>query len=407
MRKFWVLKKGNIAKMKKILFIDVHYGKSSTGKIVEELHKGAIDAGLSSYVAYGRGKKRTEKNIFKFGVDLETYFHVLMTRITGFHGYFSFFSTRRLIKYIKKVKPDIIHIHELHGYFVNIPKIMKFIAKLNIKVIWTFHCEYMYTGKGYVYSLEEIPDWDRKKEYPKSLFFDQSEFLTKKYQKYFKLFTDLTITSPSLWVDKRIKESFLSYTNSLVVYNPIDTEVYKPTFKQAVLDKYDIGDKKVVLSVAPKILEPRKGGEWVLKIAKQFAEKNDTLFILVGVEGVKQITKQDNVILVPRTDSLEELLVLYTKANVFLLTSIRETFSMVSMEALACGTPVVGFEAGAPEIVFTKPYGNFVQYGDIEKLVALLDKALLTTKNVDENVNFVKEKFDKSVVLSQYLALYK
>ena len=106
-------------KKKKILYIDVNYKKGSTGKIVYELHKGAKEKGFDSYVAYGRGKKIKENNVLKFAYNIETIFHAFMSRITGLHGYFSYFSTRRLIKYIKEINPDIIHIHELHGYFVN------------------------------------------------------------------------------------------------------------------------------------------------------------------------------------------------------------------------------------------------------------------------------------------------
>ena len=131
----------------KILLIDVNCKKSSTGQIVYDLYQSINSSGDNAVVAYGRGQKIIEEGIYKFGLDFETLFHAGMTRLTGYMGKYSFFSTWRLLKYIKKFKPDIVHIHELHAYFVNIKSLLKFLKKNKIKTLFTLHCDFMFTGK--------------------------------------------------------------------------------------------------------------------------------------------------------------------------------------------------------------------------------------------------------------------
>jgi glycosyltransferase involved in cell wall biosynthesis len=174
-------------KKQKILLIDVNCKNSSTGKIVYDLFQYLNAKGRNAEVCYGRGPSIKEKGIYKFGLDFETFFHAAFARITGYNGYFSPLSTIRLIKYIKKFKPDIIHIHELHAYFINIKQLFNFIKKNHIKVITTLHCEYMYTGKcGHAYDCIKYRSCCGKcpalHEYPKSLFFDKTKqmFLMKK-----------------------------------------------------------------------------------------------------------------------------------------------------------------------------------------------------------------------------------
>lgn len=164
---------------KRILLIDVNCKNSSTGKIVYDLYQNLRNDGREAAVCYGRGEKIEEENIFKFGLDWETNIHALCARITGYNGCYSYISTWRLIRFIDEFKPDVIHIHELHAYFVNIRPLLSYIKKKNIKVVWTFHCEYMYTGKcGHAYECtkyqKECGNCPNPKGYPKSLFFDRT-----------------------------------------------------------------------------------------------------------------------------------------------------------------------------------------------------------------------------------------
>lgn len=273
----------------RILLIDVNCKYSSTGKIVYDLYQNLRKAGREAAICYGRGELIREDRIYKFGLDLETYVHAFLARITGYNGIFSPFSTQRLIKYIDKYKPDIIHIHELHAYFVNLKPLLNYIKKKKIKVVWTFHCEYMYTGKcGYAYSCVKFQKECHKcpavKDYPKSLFFDRTKQMFR-MKKRLLSDMDMTIVTPSKWLADRVKCSFLKNMPIRVIHNGIDTSVFRPVSADDLRTELGIPrDHKIVLSVAPDIMSERKGGRWVLKLANMMKNEKIT-FILVGGGG--------------------------------------------------------------------------------------------------------------------------
>ena len=243
----------------KILQIDVNCKGSSTGKIAYDLYSYAASRGAECAVCYGRGPRIKEKNIYKFGLDWETDLHALLTRLTGRTGCYSFFSTRRLIRFIKRFRPDVIHIHELHAYFVNIKPLLNFIAKAQIPAVWTFHCEFMYTGKcGHADECTRFTsgcgNCPQLGEYPKTLFFDRTAKMFAEKKALFEKLQKLVIVTPSAWLKERVKLSFLKDRDVRVVHNGIDTEIFRPRNADALRKEYHIAaDEKVVLSVAPDI----------------------------------------------------------------------------------------------------------------------------------------------------------
>lgn len=282
----------------RILLIDVNCKYSSTGKIVYDLYRNFRKQGHQAAVCYGRGERINEPGIFKFGLDWETYLHAALARITGYNGCFSFISTFRLICYIENFRPDIIHIHELHAYFVNIPWIIRYIKKKKYKTVWTFHCEYMYTGKcGHSYECEkwktECGSCPYLHDYPKTWFLDRTKqmFLRKK-----KLLQDwnFTIVTPSEWLAKRVRNSFLQDKEIHVIQNGIDTSVFKPA--DTIQLRKELGipkNHKVVLSVAPDIMSERKGGRWILKLAQKMRDKDITFILVGGGEAEKSKLQSD------------------------------------------------------------------------------------------------------------------
>ena len=226
----------------KILIIDVNYGDSSTGFIVKKVRDYLEQSGNKAIVCYGRGKRVKEKNVFKFGYDLETIFHAFLTRLTGYTGCFSFFSTIRLKKIIKKNKPDIIQIHELHGYFINVVSILKYIQKCNIPVVWTFHCEFMYTGKcGHALDCENYLDkcghCPHLKDYPSSLFFDHTKSMLRSKLFAMSNFKLLHIVTPSKWLANRVIETTLNKYPISVIHNGIDSDIFH-FYRLSCLDPY-------------------------------------------------------------------------------------------------------------------------------------------------------------------------
>lgn len=386
----------------KILFINSVYKTGSTGKIVYDLKRELEKNGHETYVCYGRGQDLKEKGVVRFSYNLETLFHAFLSRIIGLMGYFSYFSTRRLINRIKKFKPDVVHIHETHSYFVNYLSLMEYLKKENIKTIWTFHCEYMYTGNcGYAYECEKwrnicenCPDIKR---YPKSLFFDFTHkmFLDKK--RAFQNFNNLIIATPSQWLKDRVKNSFLKDKRVEVVYNGVNTEIFKPRDFSHLKKKHNLENKKIILSVAPNIMSDRKGGKWVVKLAEKCLDLN-YIFILIGVKDLNQ-KFPDNVIALGRTENQIELAEYYSLADVFLICSQKETFSMTCAEAISCGTQVIGFKSGAPETVFLDSI--FVDYGDLSTLKKEVENYL---KN--DLIIIKKDIYSIKKMYQEYLKLY-
>lgn len=272
---------------KKILLIDVNCKNTSTGKIVYDLYKGIRADGRNAAIGYGRGPLIEEEDIYKFGLDWETNIHAGLARITGYNGYFSPFSTKRIINYIEAYQPDIIHIHELHAYFVNIKPLIKFIQKAKIPVIWTFHCEYMYTGKcGHAYDCakfnSDCGECPSLKDYPKSLFFDRTRQMIQMKKKLL-MDWDFIITAPSKWLADRVKKSFLKNKRIEIIHNGIDTSIFHPVEANDLKSKIGIpNNSKIVLALAPNIMSNQKGGKWILNLAEKNKNRN-IYYVLVGI----------------------------------------------------------------------------------------------------------------------------
>lgn len=270
----------------RILLIDVNCKGSSTGKIVYDLYSNIHMNGREAAICYGRGEIVKEKNIYKFGLDWETYIHAALARITGYNGCFSPLSTKRLIKFIEDYKPDLIHLHELHAYFLNIKSLINYIKKKNIPLIWTFHCEYMYTGKcGYAYECfnfqQECGNCPAVRDYPKSLIFDKTKQMFRIKKKILEEL-NFTIITPSQWLAERVKLSFLKNKTIKVIHNGIDTAIFHPIDANDLRKELKIDDNcKVILAVAPDIMSERKGGKEVLKLAQKMKNSN-ICFVLIG-----------------------------------------------------------------------------------------------------------------------------
>jgi putative colanic acid biosynthesis glycosyltransferase len=394
----------------KILLIDVNYKNSSTGKLVFDLKKGIDGSGHEAFIAYGRGKNTIDKNVFKFGIKIETYIDAFLTRITGLVGYFSFFSTLRLLKFINKIKPDLIHIHEIHAYFLNIPMFLRYLAnKSNIKLIWTFHSEFMYTGKcGYSLSCEKWKSNCNRcpliKDYPKVYFFDFTNFMFNHKKKLISNLKNLTIVTPSDWLTNRTKLSFFSNFPIITINNGINTlnTFHCYDYDPKIFLNYKL-PKNYVISVAPNIMDTRKGGKNVIQIAKLLPHVN---FVMVGF---KEIPKDlpANVLPILKTSNQIELAKLYSFAKLFLITSTIENFPTTCIEALCCGTKIIGFNVGGTaESIKNTEFGYFYRYGDFHSISRKINQII----NLDYDKSLVSkfgiENYDLEVCLNSYMNFY-
>lgn len=396
----------------KILLLDVNYKHSSTGKIIYAL-KEELDERHNVYVLYGRGSKSKDKNVIKFSYDWETRIHALLTRVTGLTGYFSWFSTRRLMIQVKKIKPDVIHIHEVHGYFMNWVTLVKFAIKKKIKIIWTFHADFMLTGRCGM--SNDCERWKigcgkcpKLKTYPKTLFFDFSKQMLKQKQKYLPQIQELTITAPSTWLKDKIKESYLSDKRIEVVSNGIDTNIFQPRQVDHSELFGKIGYSKMLLLVAPNPFTEQKGGKYALKLASDL--KNKDAFVVIVGTNVTDISVKDNLILLPKITDQVLLSKFYSAADFTLILSKKETFSLVTAESLSCGTPVIGFDAGGPTEIAVNDFGRFIVHGDYEKLKKLVFDSLegkIHYANSDSLRNHIIDKYSLKSMVQKYEFLYK
>ena len=334
--------------MSRILFIN-SVCNGSTGTICKNLYKAAVEAGHECCIAYGRGEVSKGFKTIKIGNKLDLYLHVLKARLFDASGFGSKHATKEFIKKIDEFKPDIIHLHNIHGYYVNIEILFKYLKNHpEIKKIWTLHDCWAFTGHCSHYLNIGCYKWHNKcfnckisSSYPKS-FLDKSR---KNFIKKKQLFTNvenLEIVSVSDWLTNQIKLSFLNGYKILTIKNGIDTKIFKHLENNFQLNK-DIGNKKIILGVA-NIWSNAKGLDEFIKLSKKITD--DYLIVLIGTLNKKYIGKYRNIYNIPNINNPKELAKWYCKAYVFFNPTKGETFGLTNYEAQACGTPTVTYDAG-------------------------------------------------------------
>lgn len=396
----------------RIMQINAVYPTGSTGKIVKDIHTQLLESGHESIICYGRGDKIKEENVYKTAPELIMKMQSLRSKITGYAYAGCLYSTFTLINIIKKEKPDIVHLHCINAFMVNIYKLLNFLKNNNIKTVLTLHAEFMYTaGPGHALDCD---DWKtgygknpQKGLRPSSKIFDRSVEEWQMMKKAFDGFESIVITSVSKWLHDRAKQSpFFTEKSMNVVLNGVDTNIFKPTDSSDLKKRYKISKEKIVLHVTPNFNDPLKGGKYVIELAKQLQNKN-ILFFIVGFNGDTS-KLPSNIVPVSHTNNQVELAKYYSMSDLTLLTSARETFSMVCAESLSCGTPVVGFKAGAPETISLKEYSEFVKYGDVTLLKDAVEKWLEIKEEQSKDIRTKATRlYSKEIMYENYLNVYK
>lgn len=338
----------------KILQVNTTSNWGSTGHIVEEIGKACLNQGWESYIAYGRHSHKSRSVIIKIGNPISLILHVLCTRFFDMHGLLSQWATYNLIKKVKKIKPNLIHLHNLHGYYLNYPLLFDFLSKQQIPIVWTLHDCWPFTGHCSHYSVANCFRWKSKcyscpllRKYPKSCFMDRAEKNFEIKKKFFTSVPEMTIVTVSNWLARQVQESFLKGYTIETIYNGIDTDVFSPL--QVDKNKYGVEGKFVVLGVA-NIWTPSKGLCDFIKLREILPD--NFVIILIGL-SLRQIASLPQGIMgITRTNNQKELVEYYSMADVYVNTSVEETLGMTSVESLSCGTPVITYNATAcPEVV--------------------------------------------------------
>jgi glycosyltransferase involved in cell wall biosynthesis len=391
----------------KILFLNTCYPYGSTGKIVAALENYYNEVGHTTTVVYGQGKK-TDDNHFRVANDLYLKIQALRRRVTGIMYGGCFFSTKKVQHLIQKYNPDIVHLHCLNSNFVNIFKLITWLKENHIPTVLTNHAEFMYTANcGYAFECQKYQtgcgNCPRLKAETRSWFVDGTQKSWRMMQKAFDGFDSLVITNVSPWLAERAASStILKNFNHYTVLNGVDTTVFHYT------SNYNSNETKTVLHVTAKFSEDindRKGGRYVIELAKKFEGQN-VKFIVAGKYS-PDIVVPANVELLGNVADQNQLAELYSKADVVVLTSKKETFSMITAESLCCGTPVVGFKAGSPELIAIREYSEFVEHGDVEALYNATQKLLVASVDKVEIAKAAHEKYSKEKMAEEYIKIYK
>lgn len=396
----------------KVLFVNNFYKEGSTGKIVYDLKQVCEERDIDTIICYGRGKiKQNKKNkIYRLCSNKYAKFTKLLACISGMKFGSCFWQTSKLISIIKLERPDIVHLHCINDNIINIYKIINYLKKNKINTVLTLHAEFMYTANC-GYSLEcnkwingcnKCPRWRAETS---SFFIDRTHDSWEELKKSFSGFNgNLRVVSVSPWLMKRAKKSgILCDKKHSTILNGIDSKnIFKIT-ENNLKNKYNLLDKKIILHVTASFSRPIKGGKYVIQLAKRLP---DITFIIIG-NSDNNIILPKNVIDIGVVSNQVELAKFYTIADLFVLTSEKETFCMPIAESLCCGTPVVGFKSGAPEEIAIEEFSSFVDFGDIDLLEIEVKKWL--NKSIDRKKvsDIARKKYSKEQMGKEYIKIYE
>lgn len=390
----------------KILQVNNVYGDQSTGKLTKALHLGLLENGHESVVVYGRGSTHKEPGVIRLCSNLYGKFSALMCRLTGSTYGWSLLSTAKLKRIIRREKPDVVHLQCINGNFVNIYELLSWLKKKRIKTVCSLHAEFMYTANcGYafecdqwIHGCKQCPNY---KKATKSMFLDGTGRSWQRMRRAFDGFEEDCLICPvSGWTEERARQSdILKNFQYRTVLNGVDPKVFhrnEPVKKEPA---------KTVLHVTAEFnLDPDhiKGGYYLAQLAKRMPQ---VTFWVAGAGAPEDIP--DNVVLLGRLTDQNALADRYRRADLMVLASKKETFSMPCAESLCCGTPVVGFRAGAPEQISMAQYSQFVEYGDVDALEQAVSDWLSKDLNRENIAAEAAEVYSQQTMIKEFLEVYR
>lgn len=393
----------------------------STGRIAQQLGETAIDAGWESWIAYSARSEcvPSKSNLIRVGSQLDARSHAIQTRLFDNHGLCSNISTRHLIRKIQDVAPDVIHLHNIHGYYLNYEILFNFLSLYGKPVVWTIHDCWAFSGHCVHYtdvncnkwksaSLEHCSKCPKLRDYPTSYLFDRSAKNYIQKRRAFNSVNNLTLVPVSYWLGDVLKESFIGRYPIKVIQNGVDLNTFYPREGMKFRMKHHIEDKYIVLGVATGWSE-NVGLSDFIRLSQVLDERFQV--VMVGTTPAIDKMLPKNIISVNRTNDVNELAQIYSEANILFNGSFMETFGLVTAEAIACGTPALVYNSTAcPEIV-TKDTGYVVSPKAFDAVVAtLMEDINIPTELRKEHKKICQEyaarHFDKNAKYKEYINLY-
>ena len=402
----------------KICQINCVYGEGSTGKIVKDIHQTLLENNYDSICITPITPEHCalDAGVYSVSNKFLSKLSAIYRRLLGLQFDGAYIQTSRIIKILKKEEPNVVHLHCINGNNINVYRLYDYLANNHIKTILTLHAEFPYTGGcGHAYDCLQWETGCEKcpilREATQSIFFDFTKRTWKKQKNCYDKFEreELIITAVSPWLISRAQKSpMLSRFSMIPVLNGVDTTVFYPHKNSGWREKLGIKKEEKILFYATASFRPYednlKGGKYILQLADMLREEKVKIVVAANFAQVDQLP--ENVIYIGRTKTQIELAELYSEADLSVITSKRETFSMPVAESLCCGTPIVGFEAGGPESIAMQEYSEFVEYGNVNALAMVVDKWLQKSYDASKMSHEASTLYSKETMTSNYLKVY-
>ncbi len=386
--------------------INTTCGAGSTGKIAVSISELLSESGIENFILYTSGKSDCAEGIKCSG---KTYkkFQALKSRVFGNYGFNSKTATRKMIGHLERINPEVVHLHNIHGHDCDLEMLFDYIRSRNIKVFWTFHDCWAFTGYCPHFDMIGCDKWKsgcekcpQRKEY--SCFFDKSN---KLYQKKKELLSeiDLTVITPSNWLADTVKQSFLGGCDIRVINNGIDLSVFKPE-ESDFRKRHGLENKKILLGVSFGWSD-KKGLDVFAELAKRLPD--DYRIVLVGTNEKTDGLLPENVLSIHRTQNQKELAEIYSAADLLINPTREENYPTVNMESIACGTPVLSFRTGGSPEIIGEGCGAVVEKNDIDAMEKEIVRICKEKPYWTETCVEYAKRFDKNICFEKYIELYR
>lgn len=395
----------------KVLLINAVYGQGSTGIIVQDIESMCEQSGIECYIASPDPKVRKAKRGYVIGNTLDHKLHAALSRIHGKQAYFSRLPTMHFLKWMDDIKPDIVHLHNLHSNYINLNMLLEYIAEKDIRTIITLHDCWFYTGGCFHYASASCYGWLEKcsicpkgKKDPKALFSKRTAQILEDRKNKLLDIPNLIITGVSDWISNEAKKTFLNKRKIITIHNGVDISVFKP-MPSDMRKKFKLEDKYVILGPASKWLQPINKD--VLSQFSKLMQPDEVLFLFGAYQ--KSDILPSNVITYGIIKNRVELAELYTMANVFANATREDSLSLINLEAQACGTPVATFNATGPKETVDEYNSLSAMVGNAVDLYTKIQiiRKYTTKDTATACIKFIKEKFEKNNNYSKFISVYR
>lgn len=398
----------------KVLQINTTLNTTSTGRIAEEIGRSLMQNGHESYIASARiGPEGSLSNYISIGNVGDLYLHIAKSRLVDGHGFGSKNATKQLVEKIKEIDPDVIGLHNLHGYYLNIEILFSYLKQVQKPVLWTLHDCWPFTGHCSFFDFVSCEKWKSEcntcplsNKYPASWWLDNSRENFHRKSELFNGIENLVLVTPSYWLKGLVAESFLSSYPATVINNGVDLEQFRPVATYDAKDKYGAAGKYIILGVA-SVWDRRKGLPYFYELNKKLDDRFKILLVGLDDDSLKRLP--DGMTGITRTENLQELVALYNIADVFVNPTLVDNFPTTNLEALACGTPVITFDTGGSPEAISSETGFVVEKGNSHALHEAIIKVISKGKEFYQAScrERAVQNYNKKDRFAEYLDLYQ